>query len=58
MNNEEFFPPTEKELERIIKILKFRLEDNSYRDEWEEISEKLKEKEDQLKNLIIQNNAL
>ncbi len=54
----EFSPPTEQELEQIIKGLKSRLEDDSYQDEWEEIAEQLKEKEQQLKDLTIQNNTL
>ena len=58
MNNEEFFPPTEAELEQIILTLMTKLEDFRYQDEWEDLSEQLKEKEDQLKKLIIKNNAL
>ena len=58
MNNEEFFPPTEAELEQIILALMTKLEDFRYQDEWVELSEQLKEKEDQLKKLIIKNNAL
>ena len=58
MNNEEFFPPTEKELEAIIKELKARLEDEKYQDDWKQLYEDLEFRQKQLKNLIIQNNAL
>lgn len=54
----EFFPPTQKELEQIIKGLKSRLEDDSYQDEWPEIAEQLKTKEQQLKDLTIHNELL
>ncbi|UDQ55021.1 hypothetical protein LJF28_04965 [Chryseobacterium indologenes] len=54
----EFFPPTLQELEQIIKGLKSRLEDDSYQDEWPEIAEQLKIKEQQLKDLTIQNDLL
>lgn len=54
----EFFPPSQQELEQIIKGLKSRLEDDSYQDEWTEIAEQLKIKEQQLKDLTIQNDLL
>ena len=54
----EMFPPTQKELEQIIKGLKARLEDDSYQEEWVKIHNELMHRERQLKQLIIQNNAL
>ncbi len=54
----EIFPPTEKELEAIIKEIKARLEDEKYQDNWKELYEELEFRQKQLKNLIIQNNAL
>ena len=58
MNNEEFFPPTEAELEEMIKTLKARLEDEKYQDDWKQLYEDLEFRQKQLKKLIIQNNAL
>lgn len=55
MSINEMFPPSEDELQQIIKGLKSRLEDDSYQDEWPEIAELLKIKEQQLKDLTIQN---
>ena len=54
----EFFPPTEEELTTIIAALKKQLEDESYRDEWKTVVEELKHRENQLKQLTIQNNLL
>ena len=54
----EFFPPTEAELEEMIKSLEARLNDDSYQDEWTEINEQLKVKQQQLQDLIITNNLL
>ena len=58
MNNEEFFPPTEEELEAMIKELKARLEDEKCQYNWKELYEELEFRQKQLKKLIIQNNAL
>jgi hypothetical protein len=57
MNN-EFFPPTEQELEQIIKTLKARLEDDSYQEEWVKIHDELLFREKQLRDLTITNNTL
>ncbi|AZI53873.1 hypothetical protein EIB75_10790 [Epilithonimonas vandammei] len=54
----EFFPPTEQELEEIIEGLRARLEDDSYQDEWPEINKELTRREIQLHELTIKNNAL
>lgn len=54
----EFFPPTEDELEAMIKELKARLENEKYQDEWKQLYEELEFRQNQLKKLIIQNNAL
>ncbi len=54
----EFFPPTEDELEAMIKELKARLENEKYQDEWKQLFEELEFRQNQLKKLIIQNNAL
>ena len=54
----EFFPPTEKELEAMIQELKARLEDDKYQNEWKQLYEELEFRQNQLKNLIIKNNAL
>ena len=54
----QMFPPTEKELEEIIAVLKARLEDDSYQEEWVKIHDELLFRQNQLKNLTITNNAL
>lgn len=54
----EMFPPSEAELNIIIAKLKQRLEDEYYEDEWKSLDEELKKREQQLKELIIKNNAL
>ena len=54
----EFFPPTEDELEAMIKELKARLENEKYQDEWKQLFEELEFRQNQLKKLIIRNNAL
>ena len=54
----EFFPPTEQELQKIIAALKKQLEDESYRDEWKTVVDELKHRENQLKQLTIQNNTI
>lgn len=58
MHTNEFFPPTEAELEKIIAALKARLQDPAYEDEWIQINAELIRRETQLQTLIIQNNAL
>lgn len=50
MNN-EFFPPTAEELEKIIEGLKARLEDDSYQEEWVKIHDELMHREKQLREL-------
>lgn len=58
MKQNDFFPPTQQELEEMIFTLTKKLEDERYRDEWEDLAEQLKEKEKQLQELIIKDNAL
>lgn len=48
------FPPTVAELEEMIFVLIKKLEDEKYRDDWEELAEELKEKEKQLEQLLNQ----
>ncbi len=47
----EFFPPTEQELEEIIEGLRARLEDDSYQEEWIKIHDELMYREKQLREL-------
>lgn len=54
----EFFPPTETELEEMIFQLNKKLEDEHYREDWPDLAEQLAEKKEQLRQLIIKNNAL
>lgn len=54
----EFFPPTETELEEMIFILKKKLENEKYSDEWDELAEELEKREEQLQQLILLNNIL
>ena len=54
----EFFPPTETGLEEMIFILKKKLENEKYSDEWDELAEELETKEEQLQQLILLNNIL
>ncbi|MDY3544667.1 hypothetical protein PG645_11010 [Riemerella anatipestifer] len=49
----EFFPPTEEELNEIIAELKRRLEDESYEEEWVKIHEELMYREKQLKEPVV-----
>lgn len=58
MTQNDFFPPTQQELEEMIYTLSKKLEDDRYSDEWEDLAEQLKEKEQQLQELIIKDNAL
>ncbi len=58
MTQNEMFPPTQQELEEMIYTLTKKLEDERYSDEWEDLAEQLKEKEQQLQELIIKDNAL
>lgn len=54
----EFFPPTESELEAMIKELKARLENEKLKDDWKQLYEELNFLQNKLKKLIIKNNAL
>lgn len=54
----EFFPPTEDELEAMIKELKARLENEKYQDEWKQLYEELEFRQNQLKKLTIINTVL
>ena len=54
----EFFPPTEPELEQMIKTLKQQLEDPKFEDEWKVLYLELEERENQLKQITLQNNIL
>lgn len=54
----EMFPPTELELEQIIRTLKQQLEDPIFEDDWKALFLELEERENQLKQLTIQNNSL
>lgn len=56
--NTEMFPPTVEELEEIIRGLKARLEDDSYQEEWVKIHDELMHRENQLKQLIINENTI
>lgn len=58
MTEQEFFPPTQEELEEIIKELKKKLEDERYSDEWKELADVLKQKEEQLRQTIIKDNVI
>ncbi|MBT0527101.1 hypothetical protein JZ949_10140 [Riemerella anatipestifer] len=51
----EFFPPSEEELNEIIAELKRRLEDESYEEEWVKIHEELLFRQRQLKETIKNN---
>lgn len=54
----EMFPPTQEDLEKFIRSLKARLEDDSFQNEWSQINKELIEKEKQLQALIIKDNIL
>ena len=54
----EFFPPTEEDIEQQISIIKYNMSQCTEPDRYENLVEKLKEKTDQLKQLIIQNQIL
>lgn len=51
----EMFPPTETELEQMIATLKSQLEDPLFEDDWKTIYQELEERQNQLKQLTIQN---
>lgn len=51
----EFFPPTEPELEQMIATLKKQLEDPKFEEDWKTLFLELEERENQLKQLTIQN---
>lgn len=48
----EFFPPTESELQQMIQTLKTQLEDNHYKEDWVKLYEELEYYKNQLKQLI------
>lgn len=54
----EFFPPTESELEQMIQTLKAQLEDDKYQEDWIKIHDELMILQKQLQQLTIENNAL
>lgn len=54
MKLQEIFPPTQQELEEMIYELTKKLEDERYREEWQELAEKREELEKQLENLLKQ----
>ena len=54
----EFFPPTESELEQMIQTLKAQLEDDKYQEAWIKIHDELMILQKQLQQLTIENNAL
>ena len=54
----EFFPPTEAELEAIINELQQKLEDERYEEEWIKLHDELLFRQKQLHELTIKNNAL
>ncbi|WP_169712638.1 hypothetical protein [Epilithonimonas caeni] len=45
------FPPTEQELNDIIAVLKARLEDDAYQEEWIKIHDELLFRQKQLKEI-------
>lgn len=51
MKLQEIFPPTQQELEEMIFELTKKLENERYRDEWQELAEKREELEKQLEEL-------
>lgn len=51
MNQHEFFPPTEKELEEIIAKMKAKLEDERYSDEWKKLLPEYEQKVKELEEL-------
>ncbi|MDO4763861.1 MAG: hypothetical protein Q4A00_05715 [Flavobacteriaceae bacterium] len=51
MIKQEFFPPSEQELEEMIYTLTKQLEDEAYRDQWQELSEQREELERQLEQI-------
>lgn len=51
MKLQEIFPPTQQELEEMIFELTKKLENERYRDEWQELAEKREEIEIQLEEL-------
>lgn len=51
MTLQEIFPPTQQELEEMIFELTKKLENECYRDEWQELAEKREELEKQLEEI-------
>ena len=52
------FPPTETELEQIIATLKAQLEDPKFEEDWKTLYLELEERQNQLKQITLQNNIL
>lgn len=51
MTLQEIFPPTQQELEEMIFELTKKLENERYRDEWQELAEKREELEKELEEI-------
>lgn len=58
MNTEEFFPPTEEELQDMITTIKMQLEECDDNDEGDRLLLELSKRERQLKKTILKNNTL
>lgn len=58
MNTEEFFPPTEEELQDMITTIKKQLEECDDNDEGDRLLLELSKRERQLKKTILKNNTL
>lgn len=48
--NEELFPPTLEELLQILEILKEKLENKEFEEEWENLRQQYKFRKNQLEN--------
>lgn len=48
--NEELFPPTLEELLQILEILKEKLENKGFEEEWENLRQQYKFRKNQLEN--------
>lgn len=48
--NDELFPPTKEELLQILEILKQKLEDPKFEDDWENLRQQYKFRKNQLEN--------
>lgn len=58
MNTEEFFPPTEEELQDMITTIKKQLEECDDNDEGDRLLLELSKRERQLKKTILKNNTI